>query len=274
MKHAFTIILLLLFYTGVYAGSASGDSLSFYRIILIDGTEFMGQLSTPDSNNVKIVTNSGLELIFKKDEIKEILLIDPGFLNIDFFATDPSADHLFYFPTARTVPSGKFQFSAYELLFIQFTGGVSKYVEITCGGSFIFPFFNVGAKISPLKMQNVNLAVGARHIFNTQGSASAVFGIGTFTFENISFTSGFGYASDRIEVADFPLIILGGEVQVSNSLKFLTENWILPDVDYAFYSFGIRFFGKKMTGDFGLFYFGIPHNKHIILPWLGFSYNF
>ena len=274
MKCALTIFLLLLFYSGIYAGNPKTDSLSFYRIILIDGSEFMGQISTPDSNYVKIITNSGLELMLKKDEIKEILPIEPGILNIDFFATDPAADHLFFFPTARTVPSGKFQFSAYELLFLQLSRGLSQYVEITFGGSFIFPLLHVGAKINPLKMENLNLAVGTKHIFNDLGSVSAVYGIGTFTFENISFTSGVGYGSDRFDVGDFPLIILGGELQVSDYLKFLTENWILPDVDYAFYSVGIRFFGKKMTGDFGLFYFGIPKNKHITLPWLGFSYNF
>ena len=164
MKCALTIFLLLLFYSGIYAGNPKTDSLSFYRIILIDGSEFMGQISTPDSNYVKIITDSGLELMLKKDEIKEILPIEPGILNIDFFATDPAADHLFFFPTARTVPSGKFQFSAYELLFLQLSRGVSQYIEITFGGSFIFPLLHVGAKINPLKMENLNLAVGTKHI--------------------------------------------------------------------------------------------------------------
>jgi len=273
MKYYLIIILLLLFYSGIYAGTASDDSLNFYRIILVDETEFIGQISVLDTNYVKIITNTGLELVFKRADIKNILPIDQGLLNVDFFASDPGADHLFYFPTARTLPSGKFQLSAFELLFLQVNAGVSKYVELSFGGSFIAPFFQIGAKISPFQTQNISLAVGSKNYFFENGSVSAVFGIGTFSFENASFTSGIGYGSDRIEVGDFPLIILGGELQVSNSLKLISENWVLPDVDYAFYSFGLRFFGKKMTGDFGLFYFGLPKDEHIIVPWLGFSYS-
>jgi len=268
---------LLTFSSFNFAQEEYTDSLNFYQIILIDDSEWIGQISRQDSVNYVIVTSSGMEITVRKEEIKELISIEPGIISKDFFSTDPFADHLFFFPTARTVPSGKYMLTVYELFFPHLAVGVSNYVEVLGGACVLgvgIPFLYAGIKVSPLQISNLSLALGARHLFNTDGSLSAVYGVGTVEFENASLTSGIGYGYYEAELKDFPIIVVGGELQISNHIKFMTENWILPKVDYSFYSFGIRFFGSKLAGDFGLYYFRVWEDKSITVPWLGFSYGF
>ena len=86
-------------------------------------------------------------------------------------------------------------------------------------------------------------------------------------------TLGIGWGYENWEPSDKPFILLGGEVQVSNSFKFITENWILPET--AILSAGIRFFGDNLAADFA---FLRPLDEEMdgfpFIPWIGFVYNF
>jgi hypothetical protein len=72
-----------------------------------------------------------------------------------------------------------------------------------------------------------------------------------------------------------PVFVIGGGMQVSNSVKLVSENWILTFEfpKRIFPIFGIRFFGEKLAADLGFIYIsgaeGFP-----FFPWLGFTYNF
>jgi len=273
MRYFLIFVLIFLAGNTINASTFSPDSLN-YIFTLKDDTRLVGKIIEIDSTDIRIITSSSLDLTLKRNEIKSIEEYDSGVLNLGLYTKDPGNDHLFLFPTARSLPSGTFQLSAFELLFPQLRFGISNYVEGLIGGFFILPVFQAGIKISPVKSENLNLAIGSRHVFSEGGSVSAFFGVGTFSFENISLTAGVGYGSDKLEFNDFPLIILGGELQFSNSMKLISENWILVDIDYTFYSLGIRFFGTKMTCNFGIFFFGVPKHETILLPWIGVSYNF
>ena len=77
----------------------------------------------------------------------------------------------------------------------------------------------------------------------------------------------------------YPLFIIGGELKLSNSAKLLSENWILTSPESGkIFSLGVRFYGKKVAGDFGLMYFVDEDGESIsgwpFVPWVGLSYNF
>ncbi|MFH2031255.1 MAG: hypothetical protein ABIJ40_11660, partial [Bacteroidota bacterium] len=67
--------------------------------------------------------------------------------------------------------------------------------------------------------------------------------------ENISFTGGLGWGYVDDELADSPILLIGAEFQASNSIKLITENWILPQDSPSIISFGIRFFGDYLAAD-------------------------
>ena len=83
-----------------------------------------------------------------------------------------------------------------------------------------------------------------------------------------------GYGFYEGELADRPVVVLGGEFQVSNSVKILTENWIVPGADGAIISLGLRFFDDHLAADFGLFTSTNAKGNFPFIPWLGFCYNF
>jgi hypothetical protein len=84
---------------------------------------------------------------------------------------------------------------------------------------------------------------------------------------------GWGFAGG--EIANKPILLLGGELRLSNSIKLISENWIPPGTDLVVYSFGFRFFGENLAADLGFF-----RPSHMdtdgfpFIPWIGFAYNF
>ena len=77
------------------------------------------------------------------------------------------------------------------------------------------------------------------------------------------------------DFANKPILVLGGEAQISRRAKLLTENWIVPNEEVQLLSLGIRFFGDKIAADFGLIYpAGADIEGWPFLPWIGFAYNF
>jgi hypothetical protein len=102
--------------------------------------------------------------------------------------------------------------------------------------------------------------------------------MGTYGTSRARLTLGLGYGYSEGEFSNNPVVLVGGEVQVSNSFKLITENWFPIGSDVSLLSFGFRFFGDNLAADLGFFYqmengSGISEGFPFI-PWLGFAYNF
>ena len=76
-----------------------------------------------------------------------------------------------------------------------------------------------------------------------------VYGVTTFGKPDKCFTAGFGYGFVGSDLAEKPMIVLGGESRLSKRTSFVTENWIFPGIDQPLLSYGIRIFGEKMSID-------------------------
>ena len=63
-----------------------------------------------------------------------------------------------------------------------------------------------------------------------------------------SFSGGiaFPFASES-GFAEDPLVMLGGEMRASRSLKIITENWLIPGEEQALLSLGVRIIGSRTT---------------------------
>ena len=106
-----------------------------------------------------------------------------------------------------------------------------------------------------------------------------LYAVGTATAgENTSVTGGAAIGFAEGEFARHPALMLGLEQQVSNSIKFISENYLIPQSGAGLIvSGGIRFFGDRLAADLALVTAseilseggGFP-----FVPWLGFAYNY
>jgi hypothetical protein len=98
--------------------------------------------------------------------------------------------------------------------------------------------------------------------------------VGTYGTPNLSFTGGAGYGFVDGEVADKPMVMVGGEARMTRRTSFVTENWIFPGVDEPVISYGVRFFGEKLSVD--LAFINTIGEEAIFpgVPYIDFVFNF
>ena len=120
------------------------------------------------------------------------------------------------------------------------------------------------------------VAIGLLNIIISGGDDSENVGIlyGTTTFgeSDKALTVGIGYGYVGSNLAEKPMIMIGGEKRIGKRTKFLTENWLFPGADEPLFTFGIRWFGDKLAADFGLM--RTLKMEFIGFPWLDIVVNF
>jgi hypothetical protein len=110
------------------------------------------------------------------------------------------------------------------------------------------------------------------------GSESApavgiLYSVGTWGNPNRSITGGIGYGYLDWELADKPMVMIGGEVRAARRISFVTENWTIPGVEGALLSYGMRFFGESLSVDLAF----INSTEWLIfpgVPYIDFVYKF
>lgn len=252
-------------------------------IELKDGSEFIGHIRNQDSLSIKFETTSGTKIDIKRDQIENIEDQRPDF----FIGDDPNKTRLFLAPTARNLKSGTGYFSVNELFFPVFAFGITDFLTLG-GGMTILPgaetqLFYLNGKALVLHLERLDLSAGLLYTNLTSGNdngLTVLYGNSTYGTREAAVTVGAGFTFDGNDNSGtYPLLILGGELKLSKSTKLISENWIPTSPESVkIYSLGVRFFGKKVAGDFGLMYplgnDGESISGWPFIPWLGLSYNF
>ena len=267
-----------------YSVSEVKDTSVVFTLETKDGNSIDGKVISRDSAYLYYKTLSGIEMKIPLESIVSLIPLKGEIVEGKYLRRDPNESRLFIAPTARPLRAGNGYFSSNELLFPMLAFGIGDYVS-AAGGISIIPgatgqlfYFNI--KVTPIQLKGVDIAGGllyAGTTFEDGGSAGIGYLVGTFGNTQAAFTAGLGFGFSGEEgFAGSPVLMLGGELRISSSVKLITENWILTSKDTpSFLSFGVRFFGSKVAGDFGLIFptqsweSGFP-----ALPFLGFTYNF
>lgn len=92
-----------------------------------------------------------------------------------------------------------------------------------------------------------------------RSSAGIAYGIATYGDIERNVTLGLGWGFYQDEMAERPIVTLNGMMRVRENISLVTENWFLPfgeDFEartryYEILSYGVRFFGKKLSVDLG-----------------------
>lgn len=259
---------------------AQSDSSAYYKFTLIDDSEIIGKVDSLSIESFRIITPTGMTIVIPKSQIKSMDEIERELSVRRIFQPDPNDSHLFLAPTARSIPPGKVSFIVYELFFPVLSVGITDYFMLS-GGFSLFPGLAMdeqvkyfSAKISPLTNSNIQIAFGSTYFMTWDKNDFAVgFGTATYTSGRLGLTAGIGFGYSNKEIMETPVLILGGEVRMSENAKLITENWFWSGEEVSFLSLGIRFFNQKIAGDVGIILPAFEYSGSFI-PWIGLAYNF
>ncbi|MCX7908715.1 MAG: hypothetical protein N2560_04270 [Ignavibacteria bacterium] len=255
----------------------------FYKFVLVDDSEIIGRLDSTKNDIHYVSTQTGIVIPIPKDKIKKIVKLRGEFIEGKFWRYDPNRTRLLFAPNGRALEGGEGYFSVYQIFFPMVTYGVTNFLALS-GGVSLFPglekqlvYGNI--KVVPYQAEKFSIAVGG---FITTGfeefTGGILYSCATYGTNNNSITVGVGLPYEEWKTGKSPIILLGGDVRISNSLKFITENWIVTSSYKEFvFSAGIRWFEERLSADFGFVSTleliksssGLP-----AIPWIGFAYNF
>jgi hypothetical protein len=251
------------------------------RVMLRDGSVLNATLLRAQADTLFVQTLGGIQATIPDAEIDKVEEVTGEIVAGEIHRQDPNGTRLLLAPTGRGLNSGQGYFADYFLFFPTLAVGLTDNLALS-GGVSILPgaesqLAYFGPKLSfPISSQAA-LSTGLSYLVIPEDVEDAGLGyaVGTFGSTRNSLTLGLGIPFTAEESAE-PVYLVGGEVQVSNSAKLLTENWLLTSGEDLFlFSGGVRFFGEKLAVDLALvgssesFDQGFP-----FVPWVDFSVFF
>lgn len=272
------------------------DSCHVQIITTQDKSTMFGRIQEIKDQEIRFKTEFG-EITIPIDKITSIEMVAISTMKKGgYWFPNPNATRLFFAPTGRMLKKGEGYFADYYLFFPAIAYGLTN--NITFGGGMsLIPgvdidkqIFYFTPKIGLKASDNFNLGIGALIIkipdwdeeedTNPENEevrsplVSLLYGVTTFGSSNSSLTFGLGYGFVDDEPADRPMIMIGGEHRISRRLALVSENWIVPGAENPLVSFGVRFFGEKISVDLALLN---TIGKEAIfpgIPYVDFVFNF
>ena len=251
------------------------------RIMLRDGSMLHVTLLHAQEDTLFVQTLGGISVTIADEKIANIEELPGEIVAGEFHRQDPNSTRLLLAPTGRGLNSGQGYFADYFLFFPTLAMGVTDYLALSGGVSIVpgagsqLAYF--GPKFSFPISSHAALSTGLLYLVIPEDTDDAALGyvVSTFGSTRNSITLGLGIPFTTAGDTQ-PVYLAGGEVQISNGVKLLTENWLLTsDEDLLLFSGGVRFFGEKLAVDLALvgssdsFDQGFP-----FVPWVDFSVFF
>jgi len=206
---------------------------------------------------------------------------------------NPNSTRYFFTPSAFNLKKGEGYYQNTYALVNLFNYGVTDWFSI--GGGFEFlttittilhgnwnPYWAITPKIGFQVSKNWHLGLGfmgGTHFVSIESTKkilgqSVLYGLATYGNRDNNLT--FGVGLPMITKGTFirsPVILVNGMLRISQKLSLMSENWISTGDDFigafnALTSYGIRWFGEKISVDLGfvnsryiaqLIFIGIPY---------------
>lgn len=259
---------------------------SLVEVRLTDGSVLIGRIVEETEDRLVVVTQGGTRVELDRSQVRSVSPAQGRTVNGEFWGADPNPTRLFFAPTARAVPEGEGYFSVFELLFPFVAYGATDRITLA-GGTPVIPgliarVWYFAPKVEVIRTSQASVAVGGLALFAPeafdQGSLGVVYGVGTFGGSDRAVTVGAGFpfiaSGDNSGLADQPLVMLGGEQRLTQRTKLITENYFVPGTAGGLFTGGLRFFGERLSADFGLGVATDGGSLECCLPLVNFVYTF
>ena len=264
------------------------DSSEVHVLRLRDGSSIVGRITEVSQDSIRFVTSGGPLSLARADIVDVRQVATSAMRKGEVWPPNPNATRLFFTPTGRMLDKGEGYFTDTYLFLVSAQGGITSRFNLG-GGLSVLPLddftdnvFFITPKIGVIARPKFNLAVGAMAGFvggfvddDENASFGVLYTVGTVGSPDasISFGTGLAYAAGRF--ADTPVAMLGGETRLGRRVSFVTENYLIPNEDVnAVISYGLRFFGEKLSAD--LAFWNAPGElmKFPGIPYVAFSVKF
>jgi hypothetical protein len=160
--------------------------------------------------------------------------------------------------------------------------GITDRISIS-GGTPIIPgimgeLLYLAPKVTVMSRPGVDLAAGALAFFvpSEDESLGLLYGVGTLGSRDNALTVGLGLpfiTGSGDNFADRMVLMLGGELRMSQRTKFIAESYFLPGEAGGLLAGGLRFFGERLSADAGLG-LAVGDGGACCLPVVNFVYSF
>lgn len=292
MKHSIALLFFVITTFISMVGQSSKipfesmDTTKTYQIELMDGSEFIGTILSLDSALLQIKTASIPKIQIFLETIKRMKVIENKMVFKGATAIpNPNPTRYFFAPSAFNLKKGERYYQNTYLLLNSINYGLSDHFSIGASLELISTFSTIGPGWSPIWMitpkvgyevaKNVNVGAGLLLAgFGFQGGFQLAYGLVTYgnTENNVTLALSTGWADG--DYLKNPPITLNGMFRIGRRNAFITENWIVPSIGNL-YSYGVRFFGSKISVDLGFL-----NNKDIMdviiigIPYVDFFVKF
>ena len=269
------------------------DSSQVQVIRLRDGSSIVGRITEIGADAVTFVAASGTLSIPRADIVELRDVAKSALRKGEVWPANPNATRLLFSPTGRMLEQGEGYFNDTYVFLVSVHGGLTS--RFTLGGGLsVFPLDDftdnalfIMPKIGVVATPKFNLAVGALAGWvgaafdeddgSSGGKASfgVVYAVGTAGSPDASVSFGTGLAYAGGNFADTPVAMLGADARLAKRVSFITENYLIPNDDVnAILSYGLRFFGEKLSADLAFWVAPGETNKFPGIPYVSFSVKF
>lgn len=240
------------------------DSLSngTVEILLKDGILIKGIVLNETKDSIVVETEYVGTVSIPKSKIEKFSRWQESAAPNDLSTgPDPNKVSEFAMPTGNTIPKGMGYVGDYELFFLEGGMGLTDWLMANLG-LLIVPIpiqdqvINYGLKARIYQVPDkFSLAVGLQLITPFDGSGSSGMWYGAVTIGNderkgnVAFGTTFGPNG-----ASTPILALSADDRIGEHTKFLAEGWFFTNEKYGLLMFGVRFFGRNLSGDIGMMY--------------------
>jgi len=224
---------------------------------LNDGSSIIGRVASIGAGSFVFRTTSGTEMTVEIITVRSLKPVSGRIVHGQLWREDPNTTRLFFGPTGRSLKKGEAYFGVYEVLLPFVQVGITDRLSIGAGTPLVFGDFShpvwVTPKFQVMRQGNTSASIGVMHFFNVDHESLGI-GYAALTQggTDSALTIGVGYAYSRGAEEDHgsSVVMIGGEHRLSRRIKFITENYAFKDGVLG--SAGVRFFGEKLSADFGL----------------------
>ena len=259
------------------------DVRDYVEITLADGSEFVGTILSESETTVSFMTVSGIEMTFKTSDIVSRRNIRARYTEKGLKKLDPNSSRLFFSATGRPMNKGASYVSLHELFFASGAHGVSDRL-VLAGGLSLIPgasaqLVYAAPKLTVYSENNKHVSVGVLlgGVTGEPDAGGIMYATATLGPEDRGLTVGTGFLFGNGDVSSTPVIMLGGEKQISRKTKLITENYFMPGISSnGVISLGMRILGDRLTTDVA----ALSHTALLdeggfpFIPWLSFTYHF
>lgn len=276
--------------TGSLQASQTVPADSVVRIELKDGSTLQGRILEETDTQIVVRTLNNLEVKVPRENIKSIEPLRGRMVGEEFRRYDPNYTRLLFSPTGRPLRKGDGYLSDYYIFFPGAAYGVTNNISVMAGFSFIpgvnltDQLFYVAPRIAARLNEDWAVSAGTLYLsLMGEGGAGLAFVVGSYGPPDKSLTAGlaYGYVNESggdLSFSSRPIIMVGGNLRLSNNLALVSENWFITgsdiNMDTQPFTVALRFFGERLSVDLGFIIVGEVIKSGLPIPWLSAVYNF